>query len=103
MSATAPAVTMAWDDKPTAAAGATSLGSASQSISAPASMMTMAGGSVMPLGAMSGMASGTGRLNTTGMNFTGAAHRVEAVEGARGLGFVATGFSIGFGVIVALL
>lgn len=66
-------------------------------------MMTMPGGSLMPMAAMSGMASGTAKAGMAGMNMTGAGHRVEVMGGMRGVGVAAAGFSLGLGVVIALL
>ncbi|KAL6707999.1 hypothetical protein ACN47E_003433 [Coniothyrium glycines] len=104
MTATEPAVTMAWNDKPTdAAAQASSLNSDLQSLISSATMaggMTMSDGSVMPASAMNGMPSGTAMA---GMNMTAAAHRIDVAAGVRGLGVAATGFGVGVGVVIAML
>lgn len=98
---TAPPVTMAWNDEPTASAAlaseASSLNSAMQSAIASLSMedgMTMSDGSVMPMSAMSGMSGMSGAMATgtamDGMNMTGSAGSMKATWG------------LGMGVAVAL-
>ncbi|KAH7351382.1 hypothetical protein BKA66DRAFT_475953 [Pyrenochaeta sp. MPI-SDFR-AT-0127] len=106
----APPVTMAWDNEPTAsgslASDASSLNSAMQSAMASMSMedgMTMSDGSVMPASAMSGMsgmATGTGMA---GMDMSGAAGRPSAPGVAWSVGIFVGGLGLGAGVLANLL